>query len=96
MSESECKKKQLNGALLLALLTSSLVTAIGYTAWSYVTYGMKLDWNKKHNYIILFLVVAVALIIANMVFTLIFQRSQLLTCETDTRTLKLEKQPILL
>ena len=95
-SESECKKRQLNRALLLALLTSSLVTAMGYTAWSYVTYGMNLDWTKKHNYIILFLVVAVALIVANLVFTLIFQRSQLITCETDTSTVKLEKRPIFL
>lgn len=86
----------INSKLLVALLKASLVTATGYTAWQFATRGLKQDWSKGKSYVSLFLIVAAALIVANVVFTLLFQRSQLKKCTPDPRPEeeRLENQPI--
>ena len=98
MSTANCKKT-VNEALVVNLLKASMVTAVGYTAWVFATQGIKQDWTKGKSYLSLFLIVAIALILANLVFTLIFQRSQLIRCpKTDTdnteEDLLPENQPI--
>jgi len=93
---SACPEKHVNGKVVRALLVASLTTAVGYTVWSFVTFNLKLDWSKKRNYLVMFGAVAIGLIVANIVFTLIFQRSQLLICPVDQRepAQRLENQPV--
>lgn len=96
---STCEKK-VNDALVVNLLKASLVTAVGYTAWVFATQGIKQDWTKGRSYLSLFLIVAVALIVANLLFTLLFQRNQLFRCPPDPKVdttdqdLLAENQPI--
>lgn len=71
---SLCGKK-LNKSYIGQLLKTSFVTAVGYTAWHIYTVNANPNWSKKKSTIGLFLVVLLALIVANIVFTFIFQKN---------------------
>lgn len=71
------EKKKINPDYLETILISSLVTATGYTAWHIYMTKAKKSWSGPKTNIGLFLVVFVALLVANIIFTLIFRPTDL-------------------
>lgn len=73
----DCKEKKFNLSLFTSLMKASVVTAVGYTAWQYVTRNMKQDWSRGKSYATLFIIVLLSLVLANLVFVLIFQSKKI-------------------
>lgn len=73
------EKTTFNSDYLLEIIKYAFVTAVGYMSWQIYTTHRKRDWSSKWSYAELFLVVFVALVVANLAFTLIFQRDKLWT-----------------
>jgi hypothetical protein len=67
-------KTHLNTAYLVEVVKFAFLTATGYMAWQIFTARRKHDWTKAMPYVGLFAVVFIAIIVANLVFTLLFQR----------------------
>lgn len=74
----DCKKK-FNSNLAKSVVKASIVTAVGYIAWQYVTRNMQQDWSKGKSYATLFAIVTISLVVANSLFILLFQRKHLYT-----------------
>ena len=83
-ADPACLKKQFNFALLRTLVIASGTTASAYVAWQFVTHKTKQDWSQGKSYFVLFAVVFSALIISNLILTLIIQRSTFLVCDPTT------------
>ena len=71
------EKTKFNTDYLLEMIKYAFVTAIGYTAWQVYTTHRKHDWTNSWSYTELFLVVFIAILVANIAFTLLFQRKKL-------------------